>query len=175
VAAIVAQAEAGRRLAYQEYWPDFMLGVDYRFRKDITGDPVMGADFLTFKAGVSLPLWFFAKQKHQVRSADQAVLASREQQRSVRDTLVARYDDAVSHLSATLASLDTYDKSLIPEASAAVEAAEVAYEVGRVDFNAVLSAQSDAFEIKLERLDFLRQYHKTKTALAELAGVASER
>jgi len=174
-ASVVKQSETRRRMARLEYWPDITLGVDYGIRRDIPGDPVHGADFLTFKASFNLPLWFFAKQRHQVRSAEEMILASEQKQRAVRDLLTTRFNDAVSNLSVTLESLDTYDKSLIPEASAAMEAAEIAYEVGRIDFNALLSAQSDAFELKLERLDLLRQFHKTRAALAELSGNAFER
>ena len=171
----VKQAEDRHRLARQEYWPDLSLGVDYSIRKNIPGDPVRGADYLSFKVGLSLPLWFFAKQKHQVRASDRMVLASKQHQQSVRDLLTAQYDDALLSLSVTLSSLKEYDSSLIPQASAAVEAAEAAYEVGQVDFNALLSAQSDAFEVRIERLDLLRQYHKTKAALAELTGGTLER
>lgn len=174
-ASTVERAEAGYRLARTEYWPDFSLGVDYRFRQNVAGDPIHGTDFITFKVGVSLPLWFFAKQKHNVRAAKQMILSSKSRERSVHDFLTTKYDDAVSKLSVTSASLGKYDSSLVPEATAAVEAAEVAYEVGKVDFNALLAAQSDAFEIRLERLDLLRQYHKTKAALAELAGTIYER
>ena len=171
----VMQAKDRYRLARQEYWPDLTFGVDYSVRKEIPGDPVHGTDYLSFKVGVSLPLWFFAKQKHQVRASDQMVLASQQHERSVHDFLTAQYDDALSSLAVTLESLKKYDSSLIPEASAAVEAANVAYEVGQVDFNALLSAQSDAFEIRIERLDLLRQYHKSKAALAEITGGAFER
>ena len=171
----VRQAQSKLHLARQEYWPDLTLGVDYSFRKNIPGDPVHGADYLSFKVGVSLPLWFFAKQKHQVRASDQMVLASKQHERSVHNLLTAQYDDALSSLAVTLESLKKYDSSLIPEASAAVEAANVAYEVGQVDFNALLSAQSDAFEVQIERLGLLRQYHKTKAALTEITGGAFER
>ncbi|UCG62548.1 MAG: TolC family protein [Candidatus Zixiibacteriota bacterium] len=174
-ASVVDQAETRRRLARREFLPDLMLGVDYRFRQNVLGDPVRGTDFVTFKIGVNLPLWFFAKQKHQVRSANQLVLASRQRERSIRDMLTTRYNDAASSLSTILESIDKYDSSLVPEAQAAVEAAEVAYEVGEVDFDALLTAQSDAFEIRLERLDLLRQYHQTLADLNELTGNSNER
>jgi outer membrane protein TolC len=174
-ALVVEEAKAQRRLARQEYAPDFTLGFDYRIRQAIPGDPVRGADYLTFKVGVSLPLWFFAKQKHKVRSAEQVVLATKQRQRSIRDRLSAQYDDAVSRMSVVLESLRRYDNSLVPEATAAARAAEAAYEVGEADFNALLSAQSDAFEIRIERLDLLRQHHKMKAALTEISGGAFER
>jgi outer membrane protein TolC len=174
-ASVIDQSETRRRLARRAFLPDLTLGIDYRFRQDVPGDPVEGTDFVTFRLGVSLPLWFFAKQNHQVRSAGQLVLASKQRERSVRDMLTSQYNDAASRLSVTLESLEKYDQSLVPEAEAAVEAAEVAYEVGEVDFDALLTAQSDAFEIRLERLDLIRQYHQTLAALNELTGDPNER
>jgi len=174
-ATVVKQAEAEYRIARQEYWPNFTLGVDYSIRQNVSGDPVHGTDFFTFKLGMSLPLWFFKKQINNIKAAEQIILSSKKREQSVRDMLSSQYDDAVSRLSLIRESLALYDSSLVPEASAAVEAAEVAYEVGKADFNDLLSAQSDAFEVSLECLDLLRQYHKTKSTLAELVGEAIER
>ena len=171
----VDRAQSRKHLARHQYYPDISLGIDYRFRQDIAGDPIRGEDFLSFKVGFSLPLWFFAKQKHQVRSAEQMTYASIEREISIRDQLKRKYDDALSNLKLLKASIDKYENSLLPEAQAALEAAEVAYEVGEIDFNALLTAQTDAFDIRLERLDLLRQYHKTISLLAELAGSKQER
>jgi outer membrane protein TolC len=171
----VAQAQSRKRLAGHEYAPDFTLGVDYRFREYVPGDPVQGADYLTFRLGVSLPLWFFARQKHSVQSAKQQLLASRRHEQSVRDRLTMQYHDALSRLSLIRESLAAYDRSILPESEAAAEAAEIAYEVGEVDFNALLGARTDAFEVRLERLDLLRQYHQTNAVLTELVGSKQKR
>lgn len=171
----VDQAQARKRLARHQYYPDISLSMDYRFRQDIAGDPIRGEDFLSFKVGFSLPLWFFAKQRHHLRSADQLRFASIQREISIRDQLTREYDDAISNLSLIDASIEKYDNSLLPEAQAALEAAGVAYEVGEIDFNALLTAQTDAFEIRLERLDLLRQFHKTTALLAELAGSKQEK
>ena len=171
----VEGARIQQRLAQHTYRPDFTVGVDYRLRKDIPTDPVRGTDFLTFKVGLNLPLWFFSKQKHDVRAARHMTRVSMERERSVRELLTTRLGDAQSQLTMVLASLRRYDESILPETEAAAKAARVAYEVGDVDFNALLAAQSDAFEVQLERLDLLRQYHQTIAALNELAGISQER
>ncbi len=168
-------AEAQKRLAHRNYFPDLTLGIDYRLRREIPGDPVQGTDFLSFKLGLSFPLWFFDKQSHQVKSAQKLTLASRERIRFVRDILTTKLNDARSNLEFIIESLKSYDDSIVPEAQAALEAAEVAYEVGQIDFNALLAAQSDLFEIQIERLDLLRQYHQTRAKMAELAGTINER
>jgi len=173
--AAVKEAETKRRLARSDFSPDLTLGVDYRFRQTLPGDPVKGADYVSFKVGLSLPLWFFAKQNHNLRSRQQAVIASQESERSVRDQLAARHQELLSNLQFVAESLRKYDSSIIPETKASLDAAEVAYEVGEVDFKTLLSANADVFEINIERLDLLRQYHRTRAALNELVGTPHER
>lgn len=171
----IKKSEVNRKLFRSEYWPDFILGVDYRIRNEVSGDPVRGADFLSFKVGFTLPLWFSKKQNNKTESAKWMTLASREQERSARDLLTSRLNEMQSRSDVERESLKEYDLSILPEARAAVEAAEVAYEVGQVDFNALLAAHADLFEIKLERLNLLKQYHQSLAVLAELSGTSFER
>ena len=84
-------------------------------------------------------------------------------------------EDAQSALEFADRSIEQYDRSILPEAEAALEAAEVAYKVGQIDFNALLTAQTDLLDIRLERLDLLRRYHQTRAALTELYGAPDER
>jgi len=73
------------------------------------------------------------------------------------------------------ASIRQYDRAIIPDTETALQATEAAYEVGRLDFNTLLTAQTDLLESRLERLDLLRQYHQSRAILAELNGVPYER
>jgi outer membrane protein TolC len=74
----------------------------------------------------------------------------------------------LSQLNLARESLHRYDGSIVPESRAALEAAHVAYEVDEVDFDGLLTAHSDALEVRLERLNLLREYHRAKAALVEL-------
>ncbi|KAA3634991.1 MAG: TolC family protein [Calditrichaeota bacterium] len=164
-----------KKISHNNYYPDFVLGVDYRLREHVTGDPVKGADFLSFKVGFTLPLWFNKKQDNKLRAANQMIISSKEQENSVRNLLLARSTELESQLDTEMKSIREYDNSIIPEANAAAESAEIAYEVGQVDFNALLAAQKELFEIKIERLNLLKQYHQSKAALTEVAGTSYER
>jgi cobalt-zinc-cadmium resistance protein CzcA len=162
-------------LAGKNYYPDFTIGVDYRIRDKIAGDPVEGADYMTFKIGLNIPLWFFAKQKHQLRSAYFHTMASRENERTIRDALESELNNKLSYLDFAFKSAEEYANSIIPESEIALEAAVKAYEVGQIDFDALLAAQSDLLEIRLEYLDLLRQFNQTVAVLKELVGVPYER
>ncbi|UCD62950.1 MAG: TolC family protein [Candidatus Zixiibacteriota bacterium] len=173
--ASVKQAEAQRHLARSGYWPDFTVGVDYRLREASPGDPLAGEDFLSFKVGISLPLWFFSKQKNEVRASQQMLLARRENEQAVRDRLDQQLKDNRLNLGVLAESLEKYDRAILPQARAGFEAAEIAYEVGRIDFNALLSAEMELLDVQLERLELLNRINQTRAQLAELAGQNYER
>lgn len=161
-------AEKRVDLAKSTYWPDLMVGVDYRIRKDIPMDPVRGEDFLSFKVGLKIPLWFFARQKNQSAAARQSLLAVRAEERSITNEVEQQVADIRLALQSLKGRVEQYDHSILPQARAAGEAAQVAYEVGQVDFNGFLSAQLDVMDIELERLELLRQYHQQAAVLHEL-------
>ncbi|MBD3257118.1 hypothetical protein GF377_01700 [candidate division GN15 bacterium] len=171
----VDEAQARYNLSRSAYWPDFTLGVDYRIRQDMPGDPVRGEDFLSFKVGVNLPLWFFKKQKPEVAASRRMEQAAAERVRAVRDDLRRQFTETQARLGQISSSLQRYDKKVVPPTEAALEAAEVAYEVGTIDFDALLTAQTDVLDVQLERLDLVRRFHQTRAKLDMLAGTFEER
>lgn len=166
----IEAASARADVARSEYYPDFSVGIDYRFRQGVPGDPVDGEDFLTFRAGFSLPLWFFSKQRHLTRAAQQLVQSAEEHRSAVALSLRRQLDDARQTYRTTRQSLDRYNMDILPQARATFEAAEIAYEVGKIDFNALLSAQLELLDIELERLELIKQAHRTLALIDELAG-----
>jgi len=161
-------AEKKVDLAKSGYWPDLMLGVDYRIRKDVPMDPVSGVDFLSFKVGLKIPLWFFSRQRNQTAAARQLLMAAQAQERSITNEIEQRVTDIRLALQSLKARIKQYDHSILPQGKATLEAAQVAYEVGQVDFNGLLSAQLDVIGIELERLELLKQYHQQAAVLREL-------
>ncbi|MBU8934847.1 MAG: TolC family protein [candidate division Zixibacteria bacterium] len=161
-------------LARSEYWPNLTVGIDYRIRKDIPMDAVSGEDFLSFKVGLSLPVWFFTRQRNQTSAARQSFLAAQADEHTIINRVERQIADTKFVLKSLRERTAQYDRSILPQALAASEAAQVAYEVGRVDFNGFLSAQLDVMNIELERLELLKQYHQRTAALSELAPDSKE-
>ncbi|MBN1213264.1 MAG: TolC family protein [candidate division Zixibacteria bacterium] len=156
-------------LTKSDYWPDFTFGIDYSIRRDIPGDPVRGEDYLSFKVGLRLPLWF-SKQKSNTRAAREEFQAAREQERSMQLRLWQTVNDIRSKLSLVERSYRRYRESIHPQAEAAYESARVAYEVGRVDFNSLLSIQIELLDIELEQLSLVKDYYISLAEYEELTG-----
>lgn len=157
-------------LAKSGYYPNFTFGFDYRIRKEVPMDAVRGEDFVSLKAGLQLPLWFFAKQNNETRSARLALKASEENFHSIQNHIEQQIAVVRIALKTITESFEQYNNSIKPQATAAYEAARAAYEVGEVDFNALLAAQLDLFEIDLERIDLLKNYWQKKAEFSELSG-----
>jgi len=166
----VVQADTRRSLSRARYWPDITLGVDYRIRKEIPMDPVAGEDWLSFRVGVNVPLWFLAKQKNQTRASELALLTARENRNAVRDILTQKLEDTGLALDVINESLQQYDSTILPQVRAGFETARIAYEVDRIDFNALLSAQMDLLDVQLERLELVFRWNATLARWHELAG-----
>lgn len=157
-------------LAKADYWPNFMLGVEYRIREEVPGDPVNGEDYLSAKIGLSIPLWFFSRQKNQSRSAQAGLEAARAYEQDVILSFERLLADSRLEFATIKESLSLYDSAILPRARAAFEAAQVAYEVGKVDFDALLAAQTELLHVELERLGSIKEYHQQHARLMELIG-----
>ena len=137
-------------------------------------DAVSVEDFLSFKVGLNLPVWFFARQKNQTRAARQSYLAAQADERAMINSVERQVADIKLALQSLRERADQYDRAILPQAQATGEAAQVAYEVGQVDFNGFLSAQLEVMNVELERLELLKQYHQQTAALRQLVANSQE-
>lgn len=174
---ILKQADLMTRMAGENlsltragYWPDLMVGIDYVSRRDHPMDAVRGEDYLSFKVALQMPVWFFKKQRNQNRSARQALAAAEADKRAMELEINRQIGDVRLSLETIRESLDNYRNVILPRARAAYEAAEVAYEVGKADFEGLLSAQKDLLDIELEERGLLKNYHQKIARFEELTG-----
>jgi len=77
------RADEKRALAKNNYWPDIILGVEYRFRAVAPMDAVNGEDFITARVGLSIPLWFAKRQNNQYKASVRELSAARLSYKSV--------------------------------------------------------------------------------------------
>jgi len=169
---VLKREMAGRKLslAKADYCPDLTVGVDYIFRKDHPMDAVRGEDYLTFRLGLKMPLWDWSRKKNTARAARQSVLAAEATERSVSLDLKRRIDDTRRALSTIRDRLASYDGEIIPQARATYDAAVIAYEVGKSDFDGLLTAQLDMLDVDMERAQLAAHYYQTLAVLNELTG-----
>jgi outer membrane protein TolC len=163
-------AEKKRALAKWNFWPDFSFGIDYRIRESSPMDAVKGTDFLSFRVGVSLPLWFFAKQGKLLGSADENLMAAQDMdvgmQRMLEYQVIERYQEAEKAKD----QFEFYRDAILPQARSTLESSMIAYQVGQVDFLTLVTSQLSVFNYEIEKLSTLNSFHQSLADLEELTG-----
>jgi cobalt-zinc-cadmium efflux system outer membrane protein len=148
----IDEAEHLQKVAKFEGYPDFDLGVGYRIRRNVSGDPVNGDDF--FSAGVTIRLPVDRK-KWQARVAEREALTrrARAEYRSVRAELRDRLRSRFASLQQADSEVDLVGAGLIPQARQSLESTRSGYEVDKVDFLSLIDSQVSLLEaeLRLER------------------------
>ena len=166
----IAQGQKKKALARSDYWPDLMLGFEYRIREKVPMDPVSGEDFVSGFAGISLPLWFWKTQNNKLASAGEELAAAKSMDEANRLKVEYQITDAVLNIKRKYDSYEYYKDTIIPQAEAALESSNIAYQVGKVDFLNLITAQMRLFELQIDNLGNLKDYNVQLAALDELVG-----
>jgi len=136
----VEEARLRIRVAELEGLPDVDLGIGYRVRKSVVGDPVDGDDFVSAGFTIRLPL---NRSKWRARVSEQKSLLRRAQAelRGVRAMLVSQTRRAHAGLTRASSEEALLETGLVPQARQSLEASRSAYQVGRIEFLSLLDSQ----------------------------------
>ena len=157
-------AEAGYRAAQRDAYPDFTVALGYGQRPQFE-------DLATIEVGISLPVWSGSKQKPRIREmqAFQSVEAAREL--DLHNETFARLAELRAAAQRARDLSELYRTSIIPQASAAVEAALSAYRVGEVDYMTLLSNQTTVNRFETERVRLAAEYQASVAGIEALTGL----
>jgi len=162
-------------LARKNYWPDITVGFEYKIRRNMKMDPVRGEDFVTFKLGLNLPLWFAGKQKNLTHANREAVLSAKAKEKAITSKLEYELTDINLNLSRLQENIRQYDTAIVPKAEASREMVKAAYENGTIDFDDVMQSHLNAIDAYLERSGLIKEYHLILAQRDELLGSVNKR
>ncbi len=165
----VEEAERRVRVVELEGYPDFDLGVGYRLRQRVSGDPVEGDDFLSAGLTLRLPV---DRGKWRARAAE-ARAEHRRAEAAYRGAL-AMLRERVRSAHAELVRADAEDRlvrsGLLPQAEQSLESSRSGYEVGRIDFLSLLDSQVSLLRAELRGVRALADRRTAYAALEVAAG-----
>jgi outer membrane protein TolC len=138
----IARADASRRLARREYWPDFMLGVKYEFGAD-------EEDWWELMAGIELPIWI-GKRRAMVREADAMQQSAEYELRAATLRTDREVEEAAERARAAWERLERFENAILPQAEAAFASSEAGYRSGRVDFLDYLDSERMLLDMRRE-------------------------
>jgi outer membrane protein TolC len=146
----IARADASKRLAKREYWPDFMLGVTYEFGgKEDEMIPWMSDDWWELMAGIDLPIWI-GSRRAMSREAD-AMRRSADYELQAATLRASReVEETAGRARAAWERYDRFTHTILPQAEAAFESSEAGYRSGRVDFIDYLDSERMLLEMRKE-------------------------
>ena len=166
----VESAELAVRVVELEGYPDFDLGVAYRLRQRVPGDPVDGDDFVSAGVTIRLPV---DRAKWRAREAEGRALLRRAEAslRSHEGSLQARLRAAHAELVRADQEAELLRTGLIPQALQSLASSRSAYEVGRIEFLSLLDSQVRLFAAELRAV---RAVSDRRAAFGVLESVVGE-
>lgn len=157
--------------ARQGLLPDFTLEFEYNQRPNVE-------DAWSGQAMINLPIWFWGKNRAQIREAKAMHRAASERARSMKIHTTHEVAGATSAVQAAEQIVGTYRKRILPEAKANLEAARLAFGAGKADLMTLVDAartyrmvQKDYYSSEAEYgTAFARLEHLVGYPLAEKGG-----
>lgn len=166
----VEEARLRIRVTELEGLPDLDLGIGYRVRANVQGDPVEGDDFFSAGLTIRLPL---DRSKWRAKVSERKALLRRAEAelRGMKAHLGSQTRSAHAELVRASSEEALLETGLVPQARQSLEASRSAYKVGRIEFLALLDSQVRLLGAELRlvraRADKRRAFAALETASGE--------
>ncbi len=162
IARIAAQRERVA-LARKEYLPDIAVSLSYGQRQGFT-------DMLSAVVSIPIPLQKGRKQDADVAAAAAELAALEAQHHEMVNALDAEVAKQVSDLERARTALALSKRAILPQAQATLASSTAGYQVGRLDFAAVLDAQASVFNTEIAYYRSLTDFAKSLAELERTVG-----
>ena len=122
-----------------------------------------------FRAGMTLPIW-----RGPFRGANEAAQIEREKAASELDfskkTLARQLENQLAEQRKQAARLAFFENTALPDAAAIIAASAKLFEGGEIDLAEHLRTLADAFSVRADYLEALRNQHETAIEIEFLNG-----
>ena len=168
-AVVVDGAEDGVRLARKDYWPDLVVGLSWMAQEEKGSAPDAGKDAFGITVGFDLPVWAWSVDDR----VDEASARVREARETLRDGRARTRAEVVER---TVALVDAarliglYRGTLLPQARAALESAEMESREGR-SLGALLERKALWLRFRLAEQRALADYYEAVARLEQVVSV----
>ncbi|MCZ6634628.1 MAG: TolC family protein [bacterium] len=168
----IRQWQATEDVAKKQLWPNFTFSLGYRQRAFMPGDPVKGSDFLSFGAGVNLPIFQGRKQRQKISEARANIRMAEAQHESARQKILFQVQMIYLEIEQHRDEAALFQTAILPQAKQSLKSAMAGYQVDKVDFLTLLNNQVTLFNFEI---DYYRHVTAHEKQLAELEAVVGTR
>lgn len=159
----IARSEDSAALARRGYLPDFTVMGAYADKNGLFPEWEVGLK-------MTVPLYFWRRQKHAVAEADFNKSAAEHVRHGAQLTLESRVRE-LHRMAATAQKLvNLYGETLIPEATLTLRSAQASYSVGKSDFLTVLNVFNAILEYRLRYTENVGQFRRAMAEIGPLLG-----
>lgn len=160
----IDRSERSVSLAKRQYYPDFDITA-LGLRNDRIND-----NGYQVMVGIKIPLFYGTKQKQGVREALASLESAREDFTAARQDLLFQVKDGFVQTQRAERLITILRDAIIPQATLALQAAQVSYEVGKVDFLTLLNSLLTLQESQLELHGEMVNHERALARLEALTG-----
>lgn len=159
----IAADRARLELARKASLPDVSIALSYGQRQGFT-------DMVSATVSVPIPLQKGRKQDAEVAGAYAELAALEAQHHQMVNALNAEVATQVSDVERARTALALAKRAILPEAQATLASATASYQVGRLDFAAVMDAQASVFNTETAYYRSLTDFAKSLAELERTVG-----
>ncbi|HSA59440.1 MAG TPA: TolC family protein [bacterium] len=149
--------------AKQGLIPDFALGFEYNQRPN-------REDAWTGTAMINLPVFFWSKNRGEIREAKASLQAAKAEHDSMEIHTRHELEQAYSGVTASQKVVASYEREILPQAKTTLEAARTAYASGDVDFLTLIDAARTYRDLKTSYYESQARLGMTFAELERLVG-----
>ena len=160
---VVERGELAVNLARKDYYPDFAINAGYYYMGSMP--PIY-----MFRADVKLPIYFWRRQRAGVAEQAASLGEARRTYQAAGQSLAFRVKDDYLLAVASQKLMDIYSKTVVPQASLALESSLGTYEAGTLDFFSVLSNFGMVLDYEMNYYDEQLSYLLALSRLEEATG-----
>ncbi|MBT5032521.1 MAG: TolC family protein [Proteobacteria bacterium] len=169
----ISAAETQLKLAKRDYYPDFMVGINYGNRTGNNPLPRGGgrSDFASLMVGIKVPLYAGKKQSKAVSQRSYELEKTRYAFRDEAGLVKAAISASITDFDRAREQLSLYENGILTQARQTVESMLVGYQVSEVDFLNLVRSQITLFNYELQ---YWKVVSEAKQALASLEAAVGE-
>ncbi|HUY38632.1 MAG TPA: TolC family protein [Candidatus Binataceae bacterium] len=164
-------SDTALNLAKMEYLPDFTVG--YQFDQYLVpsfGPQAPATEFHSLIVGFNVPIFFWLHQKEDVERARHDLAASRDDLIALRTQTAAAVTSTFRTTQLAYQTALLYRDSLMGLSRQDFNVALIAYQSGKVDFNALSGALGRDYTARISYLQAANQFLAGKVALEQTIG-----
>lgn len=168
-------SQAKRTFARRDAVPDVNVGFSYGYRGALMPDGTKALNMMNFEVGLSLPIFFGAKQQKMIDEADFMDRAAEEEYGTARLGLYSQLRSTYADAAAQEKLIPLYSKELIPQYEATYNSSLSSYSVGKTTFAMLIDNLATLINTKIEYVKIESAYFSASAEISRLIGEGAEK